>query len=72
MSIEIIVEGEDPIVADLTPLQYKEPVFTIETPYYLIEVTERGGKHIVSNAMDGYGINRRNYFKDAEVIIHSY
>jgi len=71
MKIEIIIEGKETIEAELTPIQHKADVFTLETPDYLIEVTQYADKAFVSNAMDGYGINQRKYFENAQVIFHS-
>ncbi len=46
-----------------------QPNFTVETPDYLIEVSNTGD-YFVSNAMNGYGQNCREDFKDAVIEIY--
>lgn len=46
-----------------------QPVITVETSDYMIEI-KNNGEYYVSNAMNGYGYNCREDFKDAIIEIY--
>jgi hypothetical protein len=65
----IIIEVNNLLIkADAEKL--KEDVFTIETPDYMIELTNDNGELHVSNAIDGYGYNKRSDFMSKEVTLY--
>lgn len=66
----IIIEVNDLLIkADAEKLE--QPLFTVETPDYLIEFMNFGGTSLkVNNAMNGYGHNCREDFAGKEVTIY--
>lgn len=49
---------------------YNSPVFTVENSDYMIEISVNNGNLTVSNAMDGYGFNKRDYFKEKSITVY--
>jgi hypothetical protein len=49
---------------------FEKDVFTVQNEDYLIEITRDTTELKVTNAMDGYGYNCRDTFKDAIIIVN--
>lgn len=66
----ISANGQIRIEADLPQETVDQPVFQFETTDYQIEATQTGDAIYVSNALNGYGQNCREDFKDALIEIY--
>lgn len=71
MKISIVSEnGEIRIETIVNKEWLDECVFDVETAEYLIEITQTLDDMFVSNAMNGYGENCREDFKNAVIEIY--
>ena len=55
------------ILAEITEDQYECGVFEVETPDYLLQITSTPNTIRITNAMNGWGHNCRDDFRDAEI-----